>query len=206
MTYPYRNIWIAALSGLCLCIAALFTLDQSLAQYFKQPEMLTLWLIARNITNVGLSEHYFVIAIVTYVFCKWLRPQFVKARAWGRDFFFALLGSGILVHISKFCFGRQRPHLTADFNPWIFHPLTTDWNFHSFASGHSQVMFTVATFLSLRLPKWKWIFYFIAAIFAFTRVIIHDHFLSDVIGGAVVGYIGTLTSVYWVQRYTMQKL
>lgn len=206
MTYPTRKIISATLLGLCLCVAALFTLDQSLALYFNQPELQSLWLAARNITNAGLSEHYFIISILTYVFCKWIRPQYVRARIWGRNFFFALIGSGILVHIVKFTFGRQRPHMSPDFNPWVFHPLNIDWNYHSFASGHSQVMFTVATFLSLGLPKWKWVFISVATIFAFTRVIIHDHFLSDIIGGAVIGYVGTITSLYWVQRFTKRRL
>lgn len=205
MAFPQRNITIAALLGLCLCFVAALYLDQSLAIFFAKPELQQLWLVARSITNAGLSVHYFTISILTYVFCKWVKPQYVQARIWGRDFFFALIGSGIFVQSVKFMFGRQRPHLTADFDPWIFHPLTTDWNFHSFASGHSQVMFTVATFLSLSFPKWKWGFVAIASVFAFTRVIIHDHFLSDIIGGAMIGYTGTLTSIYWVQRFTHRR-
>lgn len=196
MPLPIRKITIAIIVGILLAALSLFTLDQSLSLFFKQPELTPLWLKARAITNIGLSEHYFVIAILLYIFSKWVRPQHIRLREWSRDFFFALIGSGILVHILKFSFGRQRPHLSASFDPWVFKPFTTDWNFHSFASGHTQVMFTVATMLCLALPKGKWIFYFAAAFIAFTRVITHDHFLSDVIGGAVVGYVGTLLTVY----------
>ena len=86
------------------------------------------------------------------------------------------------------------------------------WDYHSFVSGHSQVMFTVATMFSLAFPKLRWFFVSIAAFFAFTRVVIHDHFLSDIIGGAVVGVVGSMTATYWVHLWlnrnnnTQQKL
>jgi membrane-associated phospholipid phosphatase len=200
MTYPTRKVVVAILVGTVLSLLAYFFLDQQLALFFKRPELMGLWLAARNITNIGLSGPYFAIAVVTFVFCKWVQPQQGRARIWARDFFFALMGSGILVHIFKFCVGRQRPHLSETFEPNVFHPFTTDWNFQSFASGHSQVMFTVATIMALAIPKWRWGFISVAVIIGLTRVIIHDHFLSDVIGGAVIGYVGALTSVYWIHR------
>lgn len=188
-----------------LAFLSAYNLDQNLALYFKQPELGELWLKARAVTNVGLSEYYFVTAILLYIFARWLRPGFIRLREWSRNLFFSLLVSGIFIHILKFCVGRQRPHKTADFNPFIFNSFTTHWDFHSFGSGHTQVLFTVATMLSMAQPKAKWLFYTIAAFFAFTRVIIHDHFLSDVIGGAVVGYIGTLTAVHWTNRWQSRR-
>lgn len=206
MTYPTRKILTVSLTGFSLALLAALTVDQSLSLYFRQPELQPVWLFARSITNAGLSEYYFALAILLYIFGKWVRPQFTKVRIWGRDLFFALIVSGIFVHLTKFFFGRQRPHKSEELNPYILQPLTTHWDFHSFASGHSQVMFTVATMCALAFPKIKWVFYLIAAFFAFTRVIIHDHFLSDVIGGCTIGYIGALTAVYWVHLYQSRSL
>ncbi|MGZ6393911.1 MAG: phosphatase PAP2 family protein [Pseudobdellovibrionaceae bacterium] len=180
-------------------------MDQKLSLYFKRPELEGIWLMARTVTNVGLSEHYFIIAIFLYIFARWIRPSYTQIREWSRNLFFALITSGIFIHILKFCVGRQRPHKSPDFNPFVFHPFTTNWDFHSFGSGHTQVLFTVATMLSLALPKVKWVFFALAALFAFTRVIIHDHFLSDYIAGAVVGYVGTLTAVFWVNRWLSRR-
>ncbi|HEY8270912.1 MAG TPA: phosphatase PAP2 family protein [Pseudobdellovibrionaceae bacterium] len=188
-----------------LAILVAFTLDQNLSLFFKRPELEGIWLKARAVTNVGLSEHYFLIAILLYFFARWIRPNSLRLREWSRNLFFALLTSGIFVHILKFCFGRQRPHKSPDFNPFVFHPFTFHWDFHSFVSGHTQVLFTVATMLSLALPKGKWLFFILAAFFAFTRVIIHDHFLSDVIAGAVVGYTGTLTAICWTELWQSRR-
>lgn len=200
-TYPTRRVLTVLVIGMALALISALTLDQSVSLYFKQPELEPVWLFARNITNAGLSEHYFALALILYVFAKWVRPQFVQTRIWARNFFFALIVSGIFVHIVKFCFGRQRPHKSEVFDPYVFHPFTTHWDFHSFASGHTQVMFTVATMFAVAFPRARWVFFAIAAFFGFTRVIIHDHFLSDVIGGAVVGYIGATTALYWVSRW-----
>ncbi len=200
-TYPTRRVLAVTVVGLILAAIAALTMDQSLSLYFKQPELTPVWLFARNITNAGLSEHYFILAAVLYVFGKWARPQFVQTRIWARNLFFALLTSGVFIHIVKFCVGRQRPHKSEVFDPFVFHPFTTHWDFHSFASGHTQVMFTVATMLATAFPRAKWLFFAIAAFFGFTRVIIHDHFLSDVLGGAVIGYVGTTTALYWAGRW-----
>jgi membrane-associated phospholipid phosphatase len=199
--YPIRRILMVICTGLVLALISALTLDQSVSLYFKRPELTSVWLFARNITNAGLSEHYFVLAAVLYIFGKWVRPQFVQVRNWARDLFFALITSGIIVLIVKCCVGRQRPHKSATFDPFVFQPFNIHWDFHSFASGHTQVMFTVATLLATAFPRWKWLFFVTAAFFGFTRVIIHDHFLSDVIGGAVIGYVGATTALYWVARW-----
>ncbi len=205
MTYPKRKILTASLLGFSLIILAALTLDQNLSLYFKRPELGAIWLMARAITNVGLGEHYFLAAVLLYIFARWVRPKYSRLREWSRDFFFALTISGIFLLVVKFCVGRQRPHISPDFNPFVFHPFTLNWDFQSFASGHAQVMFTVATMLSLAMPKAKWFFFIVAAFFGFTRVIIHDHFLSDVIGGATIGYIGTLTALYWVRLWQTRR-
>lgn len=201
MTYPTRRILTVSTLGFSIALICALTLDQSLALYFKRPELEWLWLKARAITNVGLSEHYFVTVILLYVFAKWIRPQHSRLRIWSRNFFFALVTSGLFVHIFKFVVGRQRPHKSPEFDPFVFHPFTTHWDFHSFVSGHTQVMFTVATMMALAFPKIRFLFFGLATFFAFTRVIIHDHFLSDICAGAAVGYVGSMTAIYWVHLW-----
>jgi len=205
-SYPTRRVLTILGIGLTLALISALFWDQSISLYFKRPELNSVWLFARSITNAGLSEHYFLLALVLYVFGKWVRPQFVQTREWARNLFIALITSGVFVHIVKFCFGRQRPHKSDTFDPFVFHPFTTHWDFHSFASGHTQVMFTVATMFAAAFPKARWVFFAIAAFFGLTRVIIHDHFLSDVIGGAMVGYIGATTALYWIARWQSRSL
>lgn len=201
-----------------LCAAVLgFFFDQKIALYFGQKEIRdVIWLAAREITNIGLSEHYFAIAIGTWAFCAWVAPKmnlFKKNlkkvdffRRWGLNFLVALIVSGILTHLFKFLFGRQRPHKTPDFEPFTFSPFTTHWDFHSFSSGHSQVMWTVATMFTVAFPKLRWLWIAFAISICSTRAIIHDHFLSDIIFGSALGYVGSLLAMKIMKEKTKNGL
>jgi len=202
-------------TALFLAVFAMFFLDQNLSTFFSREEVYTTWYQpARKLTDLGLFEFYFILALGTWAFAKWVAPHWKSfrnqpqkiefLRRWGLNFMAALFLSGIITHIIKASVGRQRPHKSPVFDPYIFTPFTTHWHWHSFASGHTQVMFTVATMLSLALPKWRWAWLTIAIIISFTRVMVVDHFLSDIIFGACVGYVGTLCALYLMKTKTKQ--
>jgi membrane-associated phospholipid phosphatase len=209
---------ILKVMGFCfvLAIIAALTLDQKLSLYFADPSRTDIKAFFKAITDIGLSEYYFVGALVVWAVAKWIAPYLhvIKhyhkerdfARRWGINFLLALIFSGILVHITKFLFGRQRPHKSPDFDPFVFHPFNFHWHYQSFASGHSQVMFTVATMMSVALPKLRWLWFLCAATICFSRIAVHDHFLSDTIFGACVGYVGALLAMYFMKRKTSNGL
>lgn len=195
---PRKRILVTFLIALLLAAISASFLDQRLSLFFARPDLIKVWLAAREITNVGLSIHYFVGSILIYVISRWWLRRFTELRAWSRDFFFALVTSGIAVNIIKIIIGRQRPHISEDAAPLVFHPFTFNWDFQSFPSGHSQVMLTVATMMAFGFPRLKWLFYALGIFFALTRVVTRDHFLSDVIMGGTIGYATTLAAVYWL--------
>lgn len=191
--------------------------DQSFSTYFAHPEVKALyWSTARVLTDIGLSEYYFALSILTWVFAAWVAPRISSfknypdkinfLRRWGLNFLAALLVSGIITHLIKFTVGRQRPHKSPMFDPFVFTPFTTHWHWHSFASGHSQVMFTVATMMSVAMPKFRWFWVPFAILICLTRVIVHDHFLSDIIFGSCVGYVGSLLAMNLMQAKTKNGL
>lgn len=57
----------------------------------------------------------------------------------------------------------------------------------SFPSGHTAFAFTVLPFLKNKTLRWAW--FLIATIIGLSRVWQNVHYLSDVIAGAVVGYV-----------------
>jgi membrane-associated phospholipid phosphatase len=185
-----HSILVSALA-LCGMTVSFFFWDQALAQYFKTPALETVFYYSREITNVGLSVHYFVIGILAYVLSRWVRPH-ARTRKWSLQLLKSLVVIGIAMPLVKFSVGRQRPHLSPTFDSHIFSPFTFDWHFHSLPSGHAQVLFTVATILMLMWPKPKYLYFILAALLSFTRVTIQQHFLSDIIAGATIGYLGTL--------------
>lgn len=212
-----RHITLVTLTSLVLAIIAALLFDQQLSAYFNRPEIRDLYRApARVITDLGLSDYYFALAILTWGFCRFfaLRIQWFKKysavvdyfRRWGLNLLVALLVSGAITHIIKFCVGRQRPHKTPDFDPFIFNHFTTHWHWHSFSSGHSQVMFTAATMFSIAFPRLRWVWIPVAILVCGTRIVVHDHFLSDTIFGACVGYVGTLLALKWMKAKSSNSL
>jgi undecaprenyl-diphosphatase len=60
---------------------------------------------------------------------------------------------------------------------------------HSFPSSHATNNFAAAIVLSKYFPYYKWLYFSIAALIAFSRVYIGVHYPSDIIGGAFLGLI-----------------
>jgi membrane-associated phospholipid phosphatase len=113
--------------------------------------------------------------------------------------FICLLASGLTVHFFKFLIGRKRPYHVMGSSqlglcePFVFDPFTLEYTFHSMPSGHSQLIFTVSTFLSYytRSIYLKFGLFLFALVMALTRVGTQDHFLSDVLIGSGVGVVVT---------------
>ncbi|KHD88110.1 MAG: hypothetical protein OM95_11405 [Bdellovibrio sp. ArHS] len=212
-----RHIIKVILGSFILAILAMYFFDQSLSLYFADAGVRdALRNPARELTDVALSEYWFVLALATWAFAAWVAPRISAFRThtnkidffrrWGLNFFVALIVCGVITHIIKFTVGRQRPHKTPDFDPFVFTPMTTHWHWHSFSSGHSQVIFTVATMLSVAFPKMRWFWIPMAMLICLTRVVVHDHFLSDTIFGACVGYVGTLLAMSLMRAKTTNGL
>lgn len=62
----------------------------------------------------------------------------------------------------------------------------------SFPSSHAANMAAMATLFSYRYSRYKWIFIFIAAVVAYSRIYVGVHYFSDALGGAVLGILGAL--------------
>lgn len=77
----------------------------------------------------------------------------------------------------------------------------------SFPSGHSTASFAVATVLAKRFPMWGPLCLVIAVFVGVSRVLRGSHFLTDVIGGAVLGilsgFIATASFIQW--RTSLQE-
>lgn len=81
---------------------------------------------------------------------------------------------------------------------------------YSFPSGHALSAFAAATILAFFNKKRRKIFYSIAILIAFSRVYLGYHYVSDIIGGAIMGwFISRVTLVTQTpllkSKFKMQK-
>lgn len=196
-TYRYLSFLGAII--IALVIISIFCLDLWAAHILSPEQAAKSYRITRTLTDAGESGHFFAIAIL----CSWgswlilktkvrftkpIHIQLMKVKSWGTCFLYGLIASGITIHLIKFLTGRARPNQTPDHYPWIFEPLNTHWHFHSFPSGHSQTLFSAAVAFCFAFPKAKYPILLIATALATTRVLLNQHFLSDVLMGSYLGY------------------
>jgi undecaprenyl-diphosphatase len=87
--------------------------------------------------------------------------------------------------VIKYWFERQRPCHILD-NVRL---LVSCGSGFSFPSSHVVNNFSGALVLAFFFPRAKWWFFGFAALVAFSRIYVGVHFPSDVIGGAVIGFI-----------------
>lgn len=205
----WKWLWISLLA--LLTPVSLLFWDQSTSLWFARPENENIRHWGHAVTDIALGEYWFGLAIVIYAFTRWIAPRIQAAanksdlvrfwRNWSINLFLSLLGAGLILRILKSVFGRQRPHKSEIFDPAVFEPMNLHWHFQSMPSGHTQVIFTLAAVLALLWPRGAWLFYAIAAVLGFTRVVTHQHFLSDVLAGALVGVLGA----WLVMRKTLPR-
>lgn len=185
--------WVIILTlGLLLSLISAFFADQQFAQYFSSSERLGVWHFHRDITEIGKAEFYIALALLALLY-----KPFRKKSAY---FLSCALTSGLVLHLIKFSVGRQRPHRSPQYDPFVFDAFNTHHHWQSFPSGHSQTLFTVATFIAFLFPRSSpWIF-IIGFYLSLTRAITYAHFLSDVIMGALIGFLVSALTLRYLER------
>lgn len=73
---------------------------------------------------------------------------------------------------------------------------------HSFPSGHTTSAFTLFTLLSLMAKK-KWtgfVYFFLALTAGFSRMYLAQHFIEDVLAGALLGTFLSVLVFWWLNK------
>jgi membrane-associated phospholipid phosphatase len=198
-----QKLTILGLLAFLMVLISIFFLDQGATQLLSEEQANQSYRVTRTLTDAGEAGPYFAIAILcslgAWAYLKHnktmspaLAIKLEEVRKWGLTFLYALIGSGLVVHLIKFVVGRARPNRSDSRSPWDFEFFTHNWHNHSFPSGHSQTLFTAAVALSFVWPKYSKLFFVLAGLLAFTRILLNQHFLSDVIMGSYIGYAVSL--------------
>lgn len=142
----------------------------------------------RYITLMGNSLPYILISIMGYLFFRYY--QYNKRKANGFVFIFlAVIISGVVTDIIKWIMGRYRPHEYFNDNLYGFDFFHTKGPYTSFPSGHTTTAFAMAMILSFLFPRLKWIWLFFAILIGLSRIVLAQHYVSDVVFGAYVGIV-----------------
>ncbi len=141
----------------------------------------TSWLVTLGhvATKAGARVGGFILsAIVVLLAWRWWKRIAVTILS-------GLALQTILTDIIKHVSGRPRPEaldtMIAFYGP--------GHHYKSFPSGHASFAFMLAMVAAAYFPRWRWLAYGGATFIALGRVILDKHFPSDVVFGALVGYV-----------------
>lgn len=186
-----------------LALAAMLAVDRPLASALHALDPATREGFAR-VSQLGLSTGWLIgtalLAALGFGAARVATPE--RARRWQSYalaplFVFASVAlAGLATDLAKALLGRLRPKLFFSDGRYGFDFLHTQADYLSFPSGHATTMFALATALTLLWPRAPTIYpalcFVIALAVAACRVLATAHWLSDVLGGAVMGVAVTL--------------
>ncbi len=158
-------------------------------------------------TNIGDGLY----SIGLFLLLLWFRKPLP-----GWEIVFSFLLAGLMVQILKNIFPMPRPQtlLGNTAYPYFIHGLTLVGN-ASFPSGHTATAFGTVTILSIFTKNKKIsLLYLLAAILVgYSRVYLGQHFLQDVLAGALIGVPVALIVYFlfdshpsWIEKLEFKKL
>jgi membrane-associated phospholipid phosphatase len=148
------------------------------------------------ITNIGRSNWMLIPAGAAVALALVLRRThlgFRNAAGYGLIastigfVFVSVGGAGLIANLAKNIIGRARPKLFDTLGPFDFQLFAFNSDHASFPSGHATNIFALATVLAMLWPRGRVLLYTFAVWIAASRVLISQHYFTDVVGGAILG-------------------
>lgn len=197
-TNERRTLIIRLLAGLTL-LAFAFAVDRHGYAVLRMITLYESWgemrecLTAAKFLGSGLGTALILIVVGT-----------LDARGWRRAgvLLVIVIIAAATGGVAKMLIGRERPsHLdqVPGQERMAFHGPARGLReapFQSFPSGHTLSSFASATTLAAFYPPARVVLYGIASATAVNRVVKHQHFLSDVVAGGLVGHL----MAWWLVR------
>ncbi len=180
------------------CVFSYHSLDMAVAEYFYTNRPLEQFF--ETVTRFGESKWYLLgfggLAIVfRYIFrLKSVSNRFLYL-------FLAVAGSGLIVDILKFVFGRARPKLYFEQQIYGIKFFGGEYLYYSFPSGHCATVSSLGVGALLFFGKKSLPILVFCALVVLSRIAITAHYLSDIVAGV---YVGVLFSV-WLAHKMREK-
>jgi len=178
-------VWLLAVS--IIGILCLLFFDSSIVDYMS------------SIQNVYLDalfsvlESYWAIILIVIAVLAMLAINH-KNKSIG-VFILTLVSSTIASFALKFIIMRPRPLGLIELLPIV------NWVDYSFPSSHAVFIFSMLPVISKEFPKLKYLFMALACLIVISRIYFNVHYASDIILGAVIGYLVG----YFALRLTERK-
>ena len=167
------------IAGIIAFVLALI-FDKSIMQWSLNLRIDLINPVIKIITHSGIVILF--IAIMFFILIKKKKSLVLLISAVGSYYIGVLL---------KFIIARPRPDIEQ----------VVATGFYSMPSTHAIALFAVLPILYKEYPKYLWIWLLILIVIVFTRFYIGVHYLSDLIAGAMLGYLIGLFVLWLDKKY-----
>lgn len=181
-----QHLLLAAV--LLFCTISFFLLDQPLTLFFHQLDT-GLWHESwKMVTKAGRSEWYLIGGLTLFA---WFRKRDRQLGMKGLFLFTTVAASGLAADLIKVTVCRARPKLLLQQGIYGFELFgwSLEHAWQSFPSGHSATALSAALSLSLLLPRFRPVFITAGIVIAVSRVVLCQHYLSDIVAGSALGVV-----------------
>lgn len=173
------NRWIMLLYLSTVVIAFAYW-DQPIALFFHEwsKHTSTTWL--KILTELGLGGLYLPTLLLLALFFHYVYPH----REWEYRTWFIWLCvfiPSVLCIFLKIVFGRARPDLLFSQQDYGFYWFQVHASHWSFPSGHTSTISGLVFGLAVVFPRYCYAFIVVGLMVAASRIVLTDHFLSDVL-------------------------
>lgn len=183
-----------------LCVFSYTFADIQTALWFHAFEHSLSYDVFGIITIFGDSLGYLLGGLLLFVLFRNRKPFMAFS---GLFLFSTVTVSGLSADLVKFIVGRARPKLYFSDHLYGFDFFHWEHAWTSFPSGHSATALSVAIFLAILYPRWRFAALFGGILVAFSRIFLAQHYISDVIAGSYLGMISTvlLYNLYFKSKF-----
>lgn len=182
---------VVLISSILLIVFSIFLLDRHIASVM-QALPIAVKLIAKELSQVIDPATVLVLVPLSLLFIK--KSQLLYFRI--TSLIVSIAVAVALVYCLKGIFTRTRPDLFLNGGLYRFFTFHFSTSYYSFPSSHAASAGALSCGIALIFPKYKKTWIVLGAIFAMTRVVLNQHFLSDVIAGYTLGAFSAYTLVF----------
>ncbi|MDX2345722.1 MAG: phosphatase PAP2 family protein [Legionella sp.] len=195
MTKP----WVVVSYAL-LMVGLFLYVDACVALFFHRIELGYMQPLSESVTALGEARPLIGMLLGAIIGCRYvLHWRQWEMRAW----FLALsvLIPSIIVLGLKILFGRARPELLFDNGIYGFQWLEFSRPFWSFPSGHTATLMGCMFGSCVVWPRYRWLFLCTGFLVMSSRVILLQHYISDVMVSAYLALIEVWILQWALHRY-----
>lgn len=185
--------------GIGFIILSFIFFDRPTADYFNLHDAKTKWIFFSMLTELGSNKLVLLVLFLLSLFFRYIHPlKPWEVRSWFL-FLFILLIDFISLFV-KIILGRARPCLWFDEHIYGFYGMQLDTAFWSVPSGHTTTVMGLVFGLCFLFPRYFYGFLLMGLAVIISRVVLSEHYLSDVLITSYLVLVETGLLLGWLQR------